>query len=393
MNFVKKAQKYLKELHLDGWLLYDFRKTNELAHICLKIPDKTTTTRRFFYLIPKKEKPIKLVHGIEPHILDAHPGQMKMYTSWQSLEEQLADMLRGKRRVAMEYSPNNTIPYVSRVDAGTVDQIRSFGVEVVSSADFLAQFTSTLSPRQIESQIQAGKALDRILQDVWAWIAQLLTHKKTLREYDVQQKIIEEFTVRHMVTDHPPIVGVNAHSADPHYQPLKSSSSVIQMGDLILIDLWAKEKREDAIFADITRVAVAAHEPSEKQKKIFGVVRKAQLRALELIQECFQKKQRIEGWEVDDAAREVVQAAGFGKYFTHRTGHSIERTLHGSGAHIDNLETHDIRPLIPGSCFSIEPGIYLPGEFGIRLETDVLIHYDGSVQITGGQQEEITSLY
>ena len=209
----------------------------------------------------------------------------------------------------------------------------------------------------------------------------------------MQQKIVQDFKDRKMITDHNPIVATNAHSADPHYEALKGKSSEIKMGDFILLDQWAKESTEDAIFADITRVGVAGPKPTEKQKEIFEVVRKAQKEADELVKSRFEKKERVEGREVDDAARSVIEQAGYGKYFTHRTGHSIERALHGSGAHIDNLEINDVRPLIPRSCFSIEPGIYLPGEFGVRLEYDVLILPDGSVKITGGEQDEITCLF
>lgn len=390
---IEKVQKYLKEINVDGWLLYDFRKSNELAHYFLNIPSHAVTTRRFFYWIPKEGEPIRLVHAIEAQVLDELPGEKWVYLSWQSLEKELGEILKGKHKVAMEYSPNNRIPYVSRVDAGTVDLIRSFGVEVVSSADFLSHFTAELTDAQVESQMHSGKALDEIVADTWKWIKKNLSEKKKITEYDVQQKIVKDFKDRKMVTDHEPIVATNAHSADPHYEPLKDKSSEIKMGDFILIDQWAKEDGENGIFADITRVAVAGSEPTEKQKEIFEIVRKAQKDAVELVKTRFEKKERVEGREVDDAARNVIEKAGYGKYFIHRTGHSIERSLHGSGAHIDNLEINDVRPLIRNSCFSIEPGIYLPGEFGVRLEFDVLILSDGSVKITGGEQDEITCLF
>ena len=390
---IEKVQTYLKEINIDGWLIYDFRKSNELAHYFLNIPSHAVTTRRFFYWIPKEGEPIRLVHAIESQVLDELPGEKWVYLSWQFLEKELGEILKGKHKIAMEYSPNNRIPYVSRVDAGTVDLVRSFGVEVVSSADFISYFIAELTDAQIESQVRAGIALDEIVADTWKWIAKNLSENKKITEYDVQQKIVQDFKDRKMITDHNPIVATNAHSADPHYEALKGKSSEIKMGDFILLDQWAKESTEDAIFADITRVGVAGPKPTEKQKEIFEVVRKAQKEADELVKSRFEKKERVEGREVDDAARSVIEQAGYGKYFTHRTGHSIERALHGSGAHIDNLEINDVRPLIPRSCFSIEPGIYLPGEFGVRLEYDVLILPDGSVKITGGEQDEITCLF
>lgn len=390
---ISEAQKYLKNTRLDGWLLYDFRKSNELAHYFLNIPSSATVTRRFFYWIPVHGEPIKLVHAIEAHVLDDLPGEKRVYLSWRSLEEELGKILKGQGIIAMEYSPKNNIPYVSRVDAGTVDLVRSLGAEVVSSADFLSYFTSSLNEDEIQSQIRAANALDEIVRDTWQWIAKQLKESKKISEYDAQAKIKSDFKKRGLVTDHDPIVATNAHSADPHYEPLKGKSSLIKMGDFILIDLWAKEDTEYAIFGDITRVAVAGMEPTEKQKMIFDIVRKAQKSAVDLVKSRFQENKRVEGWEVDDAARDVIAQAGFGKYFIHRTGHSIERTLHGSGAHIDNLEIHDVRPLIPNSCFSIEPGIYLPGEFGVRLEFDVLVLKGGTVKITGGEQDEITCLF
>jgi Xaa-Pro aminopeptidase len=393
MKKIEEAQKYLKEMHLDGWLLYDFHGNNELARHFLAIPKGKMTTRRFFYWIPAKGEPIKIVHAIEGEVLDHFPGEKRVFLSWQSLESEVGKALKGAKKIAMEYSPKNAIPYISRVDAGTVDLVRSFGVEVASSGDFLPHFTAVLSKEQGESQIRAGKACDEVVGEMWTWIAGQIRGGKSLSEYDAQQRILAEFKRRDLITDHAPIVGVNAHSADPHYEPLKDKSSPIRKGDFILIDLWAKEKGEGAVFGDITRVGVAAPKATQKQEEVFGVVRRAQKAAVALIKSRFAHKQRIEGWEVDDAARKVIRDAGYGEFFIHRTGHSIEISLHGSGAHMDNLEMHDVRPILPGTCFSIEPGIYLPGEFGVRLEHDVYIHLDGTVEVTGGEQDEIVYLY
>lgn len=393
MNKIQQAQKFLKERHLDGWLLYDFHGSNPLARHFLGIPQHVMTTRRFYYWIPAEGEPVKVVHAIEAHVLDAVPGEKKTYSSWQLLETDLAHVLKGAKKVAMEYSPRNAIPYVSMVDGGTIDLIRSFGIEVVSSADFLPNFTACLTDEQIASHLRAGKAVDKVVMGAWEWIRNHLTSGKSVTEYDVQQKIAADFKKLHMLADHDPIVGVNAHSADPHYEPPKEGSSPIRKGDFILIDLWAKESKEKAVYADITRVGVAASHPTPKQQEVFSIVRSAQKAAIHLIQTRFAQKKRIEGWEVDEATRSVIRDAGFGKYFTHRTGHSIEISLHGSGAHMDNLEMHDVRPILPGTCFSVEPGIYLPGEFGVRLEVDILIHKDGRVEVTGGEQDAITCLF
>lgn len=390
---IRDAQHHLKEIGADGWLLYDFHRNNELAHLFLELSSANLVTRRFFYWIPKKGTPVKIVHAIEAHCLDAWPGIQKTYFSWQSLHRELKELLKGVRKVAMEYSPQNKIPYISKVDAGTADLIRSFGVEMVSSGPFLPYFTAVLDEQQGESHLRAAKALDQIAEETWQWIADHLKQKKTLTEYDVQQKILESFASKRLVAEDPPIVAVNAHSADPHYEPRKENSSPIREGDWILIDLWAKEKEERAIFGDITRVAVALERPRERQEKIFQIVRAAQKAATSLIQQRFAQKQRLEGWEVDDAARRTIEQGGFGPYFLHRTGHSITTHLHGSGACMDNFETRDERPLLPGTCFSIEPAVYLAGEFGVRLEYDIYIDLSGAVHITGGIQERISCLY
>lgn len=384
---IEKVQKFLKTLKIDGWLLYDFQKNNPLARTVLKMNPTLMTTRRFFYWIPVEGAPIKLVHAIEAQALDELPGEKRVYSSWQSLEEQLQKILQHAKKIAMEYSPKNAIPYVSLVDGGTIELVRSFGAEVVSSADFLLYFTAILTEEQIQSGLRAGKELDRIVSSIWKWIGERIGK---VNEYDVQQKIVEHFKKLDWIYEHDPIVAVNAHSADPHFEPHKTNSSIIRRGDFILIDLWGKEK--GGIFADITRIAVADSAPTHKQQEIFQIVRRAQKTAVDLIKNRFAQKKRLEGWEVDEAARQLIRESGYGKYFTHRTGHSIETNLHGSGAHMDDLEMHDTRPILPGSCFSIEPGIYLPKEFGVRLEFDIIVHLDGRIEINGGEQDEIVCI-
>lgn len=387
---LKDAQKLIQERKLDGWLLYSFRRNNPLACTFLDIPENQMGTRRFYYWIPAQGEPIKIVHAIEARALDHVPGKKIIYNSWQGLNADLKSALAHAKKIAMEYSPN--IPYISLVDAGTVDFIRSLGVEVVSSGEILPYFTAVLSPSQAESHLRAAKACDEVSKAAWKWISEHLKAGKKFTEYDVQQEIVADFHRRGLNTDHDPIVAVNAHSADPHYAPEKNHSSPIQKGDFILIDLWAKETGEKSIFGDITRVGVAASHPTPKQQEIFSLVRKAQKAATDLVMKRFAEKKRVEGWEVDDAARHVIREAGYGDAFLHRTGHSIEMTLHGSGAHMDNLEMHDVRPILPGTCFSVEPGVYLAGEFGVRLEYDLYIHPNGQVEITGGIQDQIFCL-
>jgi Xaa-Pro aminopeptidase len=391
-NKVAEAQKHLQEKHLDGWLLYDFHHSNELAHRFLEIPPAKMATRRFFYWIPAKGNPVRIVHAIESEMLDAWPGEKKVFSSWQSLEKELENVLKGKKRIAMEYSPKNAIPYVSKVDAGTVDLIRSFGVEVASSADFLLYFTSVLTDEQIKSQQWAAKALKEIVNGAWKLIGKILKQGKSISERDVQLYILNEFQKRKLIADSEPIVAVNAHSADPHFSTAETGSSIIREGDFILIDLWAKESSERCVFGDITQVAVADSKATEKQEEVFQVVRNAQKAGIALVKERFALKKSIRGWEVDEAVRTVIRNAGYGEFFIHRTGHNIEVELHGSGTHMDNLEMHDERPLLPRTCFSVEPGIYLPNEFGVRLESDVIIHKDGTIEVTGGEEDELLCL-
>ena len=386
---IEKAQHYLQKEKIDGWLLYDFHRSNELAHRVLQIPGGVMASRRFLYWIPAEGIPVKIVHAIESHMLDHLPGEKKVYSSWQSLEKEIERILSGVKSVAMEYSPKNAIPYVSKVDAGTVDLIRSFGVEVVSSANFLLYFTSTLNVEQMASQTRAASLLSEIVAGAWVLIAKEL--KSGITERQVQKWIQAQYRLNHLVTDSGPIVAVNEHSADPHFMTPDVGSNLIRAGDFVLIDLWAKEEREDSVFGDITRVAVAGA-PTAKQKEVFQIVRTAQKAGIDLVKSRYAAKKPIQGWEVDEAVRSTIVKAGYGEYFIHRTGHNIEIELHGSGTHMDNLEMHDVRPIVPMTCFSIEPGIYLPGEFGVRLESDVQILSDGTVKVTGGEMDQLLDL-
>ncbi len=392
MKKIQDAQLYLQKMNADGWLIYDFHGNNELGRHFLEIPLHMISTRRFFYWIPAHGDPIKLVHAIEPNILDSCPGEKRLFLSWQSLRDQLRNLLKGAKRVAMEYSPDNMIPYVSRVDAGTVDLIRSFEIEVVSSGGFLPHFTAVISDEQGQSHIRAGRILERIVGEAWIMVGDHLKSGKTITDSAVQQKLISDFTRENLVSDSPPIVAVNSRCGDPHYANSSKNSIAIRKGDFLLIDIWAKENKPKSIYGDITHVAVAAERPTEKQKKIFNIVRSAQIAATELVVNSFTQKKELCGWEVDECARTVIREAGYGEFFIHRTGHNIGESVHGSGANMDNLEMHDVRPVLLSTCFSIEPGIYLPGEFGVRLEYDLYVHQDGRVEIVGGAQDEIVSI-
>ena len=373
---MENIQKQLQEQKIDGWLVYDFHKINPLAWDFLKIPDGEHITRRFFYWIPAEGEPVKILHAIETHLLSHLPGKTRSYVRFEELGAALNEILDGAQNIAMEYSSENRLPYVSRVDAGTVEMVENCGVSVVSSAPLLQVFTSTLTDEQMESQRQASKMAETIAAATWDTI------REGISEYDVQQFILGEIAKCGGETDWEPICAFGAHSANPHYSPSKESSAHLKKGDIVLIDFGFK-LGPHAIYTDITRMGVLGP-PTERQKEVFSIVRHAQKEALALI-----KKGSVKGFEVDALARKIITEAGFGSYFIHRLGHNITWEPHGSGAHLDSYETHDDRPLIKRTCFSIEPGIYLPGEFGVRLEHDVIINERGEVEVTGGFQDEI----
>ncbi len=389
---IRDVQNHLAAEKIDGWLLYDFNGMNTLARDFLNIGQEELITRRFFYWVPAKGEPIKILHVIEPHVIAELPGTVLSYLKWQELEANLGKVLRGSKSVAMEYSPRNAIPYLSKVDAGMADLVRSFNVEVVSSGSFLQFYTCILDEEQYAMHKEAANLLDKTVGQAWEKISSSLKQGSKINEYQVQQFIAQQIVSQGFMAEAFPIVGVNAHSADPHYEPSKEKSSEIKKGDFVLIDLWCKKKHPKAIYGDICRVAVADTKPTEKQKEIFSIVRAAQKGATEFVIERYAKAEPLKGFEVDLVSRKIIEDKGYGKYFTHRTGHNIYTKDHGPGAHIDSLETQDLRELIPRTCFSIEPGIYLPNEFGIRLEYDVFLGDRGRVEVNGGFQDEILSL-
>jgi Xaa-Pro aminopeptidase len=389
---IDDIQKRLRDQKIDGWLFYDFRKSNSLAVEFLELPLHLMLSRRFFYFVPSQGEPVKIVHAIESFSLDHLPGKKITYLSWQSLEDALKEILTKVRVVLMEYSHKNSIPYISKVDGGTLELVKSYGCEVQSSASFLQYYCSVMDEEQKKSHLEAAEFLDGAVSKVWTCIADKLKKSIPITEYDVQQFIMKEFAANGFVSDHPPICCVNAHSANPHYDLTQQNAATIKQGDFILIDLWCKKQTQPrAVFADITRVAIAASKVPEKHYHVFQIVRSAQRAAIEYVISSLEKKKAVKGCDVDMVARKVIKEAGFEDFFVHRTGHNIFIELHGPGANLDSLETLDTRILIPNTCYSVEPGIYLSGEFGIRLECDLLITPQG-VQVTGGVQDTLPCL-
>lgn len=370
---VLEIQRALREQGLEGWLFYDFRGSDPLGYRVLLLDPAMHVTRRWYYWIPAQGSPRKLLHRIEPHVLDVLPGDCSEYVSWQEQRRLLGAILNGSRRIAMQYSAMNAVPYVSRVDAGTLELVRSFGVEVVSSGDLIQLFEARWTERQLESHQYAAAALRRIVDEAFDQVRDALTRGKALTEYGLQQFILSRIRDAGMLTSSAPIAAVNEHSADPHYGPSASGSATITRDSLVLIDLWAKQAAAGSVYADITWTAYAGSAVPEGHRTVFGIVKRGRDAALEFVRATMLAGRCPFGYEVDAACRNVIEAAGYGARFVHRTGHSIGEEVHGNGANIDGLETQDTRRLTPRTCFSIEPGIYLPGEFGIRSELDVFL--------------------
>ncbi|MCU7496740.1 MAG: M24 family metallopeptidase [Ignavibacteria bacterium] len=385
---LEKVQDILKKMNFDAWLFYDFRGSNSLAHEILNISPEAHLTRRFFYLIPKSGTPVKIVNGIEAFHLDHLPGKKLTYSSHDSLDRHLRDTLSGLKTVAMEYSPMNAIPYVSKVDAGTLEYLRTFNIDVKSSGDLISMFGALWTPEQFEENKTAASALYEIVRLAFRFINEKTASGSALNEYDVQQFIMDEFKKRNMITDSDAIVAVNENSANPHYAPDEKVHKDIKEGDFVLIDLWARMNTPESVMADITWVGYMGSKVPEKYTKIFNIVAQARDEAFSLVKNRFKEGREIRGFEVDDAARKVIQDAGYGDFFIHRTGHSITTETHGSGAHMDNFETRDERLVLPSTSFSIEPGIYLTGDFGVRSEIDVFISPFKEVIATGEERQK-----
>lgn len=384
---LKLIQKELKKAKLDGWLFYDFHNRDHLAYKILGLENKHTT-RRWFYFIPAKGEPKKLVSAVESTKLDTLPGKKFVYLPYKELHKLLKKILGSEKKIAMQYSPQNNIPYISLVDAGIIELIKSFGIKVVSSANLVSIFEALIDENGYKLHKEAQKDIDEIRRLAFNKIREAINSNQKLSEYELQQFITEKFEERNLVTSSPPIVGINDHPADPHFEP-KPNGYYFKEGDTVLIDLWAKKNFPGAIYYDITWVGFVGNNPPEKYIKIFNLVKNARDSAIQFIEKSFQEKKKVYGWQVDDVCRNVIKKGGFGKYFIHRTGHSIGEEVHGNGPNIDNLETKDERELMPGCLFSIEPGIYIPNEMAVRTEVNVFIHSDYTVEVTGEIQNEL----
>ena len=387
-----RIQSALRERKLDGWLFYDHHNRDPLAASILGLPANAHVTRRWYYLIPAQGEPQKLVHRIEAGKLDSLPGARRAYSSWQELESALAAMLEPHTTLAMQYSPRNAIMYVSMVDAGTVELVREMGKQIVSSADLVSQFQAVLTDAQIATHFEAQQRIDRILAAAWPLIGQRSRSPLGTHEFDIVSWLEEAIAREGLITEHGPNVSAGPNSADSHYEPTAANSRPIRSGDFLLIDIWGRLADDPtAIWYDVTWTGVVGREPSEREQQVFHTVREARDAAIRTVEQAFAAGEPIAGFEADDAARAVIRDAGFGDLFTHRTGHNIGTELHGAGAHLDNLETHDVRLILPGTCFSVEPGIYFPGEFGVRSEVDMIAYADRAV-VTGARQTELLRL-
>lgn len=387
---IQEIQNALREEKLDGWLFFDHHQRDPLAYHVLDLSMERTATRRWYYLIPARGEPKGLVHAIESGVLEGLPGEVEKYSSWLKQCDGLKRLLAGQRRIAMQYSPNCAIPYVSLVDGGTLELVRSLGVEVVSSANLIQLFEARWTNDQLDMHLEAGRRVDRVRAAAFERIGAQLRADATITEWDVNRFIRQQFEDSGLVTDHGPIVAVNSNMSDPHYEPAPSATREIHQGDAVLIDLWAKLDHPRAVFYDITWTGYCGTTPPSELQNIFDVVRGARDRAIERVQTAVARDQTIHGFEVDDAARGYIREKGFGDYFFHRTGHSIGESVHGTGANMDNLETHDERRIIARTCFSIEPGVYLPN-FGIRSEVDVYVT-DRTALVTGEVQSRLIAI-
>ncbi|MBI2819235.1 MAG: M24 family metallopeptidase [Acidobacteria bacterium] len=387
LEFLQQA---LRDRGLSGWLFYDLHHRDAIAYRVLGLPKEHFTTRRWYYLVPATGEPQKLVHQIESNRLDALPGAKRIYAGWRELRDHLEAILAPVHTVAMQYSPNNQLPMLSLVDAGTVELIRSLGKQVVSSAELVQRFEATWSAAALYAHLEAGQRIDRIISSTFAEIGRRVRGSAATDEYAIQQFILERFRQEKLVTRWPPLVAANQNTSNPHYLPGPERSAPIRSGDFVLLDVWGKLELPGAVYYDVTWVGFLGERPPERIQSIFEIVRTARDAAVAAVQRASGMKQTLRGWEVDRVARSVIEQSGYGQYFLHRTGHSIGEEVHGNGANMDDLEMHDEREIIPCTGFSIEPGIYLP-EFGVRSEVNLYV--DGErARITGAVQNQIVAV-
>lgn len=389
MPDLNAIQKTLREEKIDGWLFYDILHRDPIAYRVLGLTD-VMAKRRWFYWLPAKGEPRKLVHRIESFGLDSLPGEKLLYSAQGELQKNLPKLLGRAKTIAMQYSPKNAIPYVSLVDAGTVELIRGLKKKVVSSVDLVQRFEATWTPQQYESHLEAGRRIDKITQAAFERAAKLVRDRAAFTEFDLQSWMLDQFRANDLVADSAPNVSVGPHSGDPHYEPTKSTAAPVREGDLMLLDVWGKLNQPSSVYYDITWMGYLGKKVPEKFAKVFDVTKRARDSAVSFVSDAVAAGKTIEGWQVDRVARDVITKSGYAKQFVHRTGHSIGQEVHGAGANMDNFESHDVRRIIPRTCFSIEPGIYSP-EFGVRTEVNV---YVGEKQagVTGAVQNEILAL-
>jgi Xaa-Pro dipeptidase len=391
---LEAIQSALREQKLDGWLFYDHHHRDPIAYRILGLSESLHVTRRWYYVIPAEGEPGKLVHRIEAGRLDTLPGAKSVYSSWQELEGQLKSMLAPYQRLAMQYSPRNVIMYVSMVDAGTVELLREFGKTIVSSSDLVSYFEAVLSQERIASHYEAQRIIDEVLAEGFREIGRRVRPANGgpagTTEFAMVQWLSDAMRREGLVWENAPDVAANENTSDSHYAATEEATKTIREGDFVLIDIWGRMNRPESIFYDITWTGVVGREPSAREQVVFGTVRNARDAAIAVVQSAFAARRPIAGFEADDASRAVIREAGFGEWFTHRTGHNIATEIHGSGAHLDNLETHDERLLLPFTCFSVEPGIYLP-EFGVRSEIDIMTSAD-KAEVTGKIQTELVRI-
>jgi Xaa-Pro aminopeptidase len=383
-------QEAIRRHGLDGWLFFDHHRRDPLAYRILGIPETVQPTRRWYYLVPAEGEPRRLVHKIEAHALDAVPGELRSYARWMEQQDELKRLLSGMKRIAMEYSERCAIPYISLVDAGTLELVRSCAVEVVSSSDLVQEFEARWSLAQLDSHLQAGVKMDALRAAAFALITERIGNGASLDEHEVQQFLLNGFRENGMLTDHGPIVAVNANASDPHYEPSRDRTAPIHRGDFVLIDMWAKFAAPDSVYYDITWTGYCGPAVPEEIAKVFAVVSGGRDAAVEAVTSAMAAQRPLKGFEVDDVSRGFITDRGYGEYFFHRTGHSIGTEVHGTGVNIDNFETHDTRSIIPWTCFSIEPGVYLPN-FGIRSEVNVFVG-EGYARVTGEKQDRVLTL-
>ncbi|HYF03735.1 MAG TPA: Xaa-Pro peptidase family protein [Patescibacteria group bacterium] len=389
----QEIQQILKKYNIDAWFLYDFRHSNHIAWKTLGLSPESHCTRRWAVVIPAEGEPVKIVNGIELHSLKDVQAREVSYSSRIEWQNVITDVLKPFKTIALEYSPNGDLPTISKVDAGTVEFLRTLGKELVSSADIAQHFDAVWTPQQLKENLKTAKALRKSMMDAFTFIREMHKMERSFTEYDVQMHIQEVFKMNGIVSSYPPTVAVGKNAANAHYSPTKEVNAAIVAGDVVLIDMWAKTEEKDSVYADITWMGYVGSEVPPRVAELFNIIADARDAAVALVKDRFAKGEKLYGYEVDDAARHVIEKAGYGKYFIHRTGHNIAEEIHGPGANMDNFETHDTRRIIPMTSFSIEPGIYIPDEIGLRTEIDVIIDENGGVLIpTAPIQDKVIAL-